>query len=314
MIYLLVIGSVKQPTKGGMSKMKNSRFPQSAGKKIYFTLIELLVSSAISSWHFFTRKSAYKTQQRSPLFLKRGVGFGERGKTSFPVKRSFSPLPKSAFTLIELLVVIAIIAILAAILLPALNSARNRGFAASCVNNQKQTSSALTFYHDDFNCMPRTYASSRKLYWIRALCDGNYVQRPAVGSNAIWMCPVATPDDTHLFSGEKYSNGYGMAPFFNNISLYDDTKNNNIRLGVLANPSEWPLLADSHDPRNNGGQLYMIFKDWNGLVSVTRHNNQANVTYLDGSVRQDTKESLHRFKGSYYTDRNQFRFTDAGNY
>ncbi|MBE6357257.1 MAG: hypothetical protein E7058_09135, partial [Lentisphaerae bacterium] len=39
--------------------------------------------------------------QRVPLFLKREVGFGERGKTSFPVKRSFSPLPKSAFTLIE---------------------------------------------------------------------------------------------------------------------------------------------------------------------------------------------------------------------
>ena len=82
-----------------------------------FTLIELLESTVISSRHFFAQKSAVATQQRNPLFLKRGVGFGERGKTSFPVKRSFSPLPKSAFTLIELLVVIAIIAILAAILL-----------------------------------------------------------------------------------------------------------------------------------------------------------------------------------------------------
>ena len=51
-----------------------------------FTLIELLVSSAVSSWHFFAQKSAVATQQRSPLFLKKGVGFGERGKTSFPAR------------------------------------------------------------------------------------------------------------------------------------------------------------------------------------------------------------------------------------
>src|SRR5262245_35330246 len=111
---------------------------------------------------------------------------------------------RKGFTLIELLVVIAIIAILAAMLLPALARAKCKGLGVSCMNNTRQVAIAFITYTTDFNeNLPDGSKPPVRgmIDWLATpdnansdlLLDSDKAYLPAyLKSSAVWKCPADT--------------------------------------------------------------------------------------------------------------------------
>ena len=237
---------------------------------------------------------------------------------------------KKNFTLIELLVVIALIAILAAMLLPALNKARDQALKTSCLNNLKTQATATQQYVSDHNIFPyfnsavdgfRVGFSSWKAQILP------YIETPDTNPGesyrgkqmctGAFLCPVWRIDSHPFTFGTDYSfrGGYGYPYAIS--STYVATNNNKALLGYqggvlfttrptdLTDPSITINIGETSDQQAaSRGEAALIYASWTPLGRHEKYTSMP-IAWCDGhaSVMKNTELNRPQPKNygwSYY--------------
>jgi prepilin-type N-terminal cleavage/methylation domain-containing protein/prepilin-type processing-associated H-X9-DG protein len=220
------------------------------------------------------------------------VYFGEPASAWPPVRRGSG----RGFTLIELLVVIGIIAILAAMLLPALASAKSKAVSIQCLNQLRQIGLSTAMYaHDHCDFLPRSTHSAfahGQQPWALAL--GPYLGTKAMSKpdavftnlfNTLYRCPA---DRRPL--GE-WSYGKNVYPELSSAETGGGTWP---RLSQIPRPSATVLYAEKA-----GGSMadHFMAHFWTEgarpEVDQRRHEQKSNYGYCDGHARK------HRFEQTF---------------
>ena len=197
---------------------------------------------------------------------------------------------KNRFTLIELLVVIAIIAILASMLLPALNMARERGRSTKCLSNLKQIGGAYALYvadNNDFVIPINEAATGGKPYWTTRLVGDAYLHYgPGYLPREVLNCPTMPVDLKTLFDNVGYAVNCTMVRYWF-PAAEGGTKS--VRITRYPKLSRHIMFIEGYLNLNNSVTLgyFRLDADWFRTSNyyarpAGRHSSICNVLHMDG--------------------------------